>query len=174
MRGKTNAAKQATRLLMQIGYDPTNYSTDRKGGCEIDVEAIARKLNINVVRDELPDSISGVFVVKDKKLALCVNSSHSPTRKRFTIAHEIGHYLLHSNETLHFDKNPTENEIFFRSDVSSLAEVEANHFAAELLMPKDLVELTISKGVSTIDKLAGLFNVSESAMHYRLVNLGLL
>jgi Zn-dependent peptidase ImmA (M78 family) len=147
---------------------------NRKNGCEIDVENIARRLNINILRDEMPDNISGAFIIKGKKLTLGVNASHSSTRQRFTIAHEIGHYLLHSNETLHFDKNINDNEIFFRSDISSLSEVEANHFAAELLMPKDLVEIVISKGVTAIEKLADLFNVSSDAMKYRLINLGIL
>jgi len=174
MRGKANAVKQAKRLLAQLGITPIKFNYSKKNGCEVDVTDIAKCLNINIVYDSLPDNISGVFIIKDKKLALGVNEGHSQTRQRFTIAHEIGHYLLHSNETLHYDKNTTDSEIFFRSDVSSLNEIEANHFAAELLMPRDAIEKGINEGITSTTVLADLFHVSEDAMKYRLINLGYL
>ena len=61
-------------------------------------------------------------------------------RQRFTIAHEIGHFLLHTDEDVHIDEK---RPIGRRDDLSSQAvdacEIEANQFAAELLMPESLV-----------------------------------
>jgi Zn-dependent peptidase ImmA (M78 family) len=174
MKGKAFAVKQAKKLLSQFDFKADTYSCDKNHGCEVNVEAIASKLKIKVVRDQLSDNISGVFIKKDSNLVLGVNSNHSITRQRFTIAHEIGHYLLHSNETLHLDKDKNDSEIFFRSDVSSLNEVEANHFAAELLMPQELVQRCIDHDITSIFQLSNLFNVSEDAIKYRLINLGFL
>ena len=110
-----------------------------------------------------------------------VNSSHSVTRQRFTIAHEIGHFLLHTDEDVHIDEK---RPIGRRDDLSGQAvdacEIEANQFAAELLMPESLVrEFVRNLGSNhpetsvedAIEELARTFRVSQLAMTYRLTNL---
>ena len=113
-------------------------------------------------------------------LVIGVNSSHPETRQRFTIAHELGHVLLHKEESLHVDETAS---IRFRDEESSLAtksdEIEANQFAAELLMPEHLVTEEIAKlpdadPEDAIPILAERFQVSEQAMTLRLNRLGLL
>jgi Zn-dependent peptidase ImmA (M78 family) len=110
-----------------------------------------------------------------------VNSAHSIGRQRFTIAHELGHLILHKDETLHVDERAP---IGFRNEESSLAtkdvEIEANQFAAELLMPADLLAKEIEsisddlEAEAAVSELADRFQVSEQAMTLRLTRLGIL
>jgi Zn-dependent peptidase ImmA (M78 family) len=110
-----------------------------------------------------------------------INSQHHPVRQRFTIAHEIAHLILHKNEVLHVDERYL---IGLRSDVSSEAtddrEIEANQFAAELLMPEgmllgDLQELPDElEPESAIKQIAAKYEVSTQAMTIRLHALGVL
>jgi len=129
-------------------------------------------LGIQIVPYPFPEGISGVFFKKDGKLFLGVNESDAENRKRFTIAHEIGHYILHPSSLLHYDKP---NMIHYRStQVLGPLEREANYFAAELLMPEDLVKQCIERGIRSVAELARRFQVSDEAMGYRLANLGFL
>lgn len=103
---------------------------------------------------------------------------HPETRRRFTIAHELGHLLLHKDEKLHIDER---FPIGFRDGVSSLAEddneIEANQFASELLMPleflaKDLKDLSLDmESEEAIAELANRYQVSLQAMTIRLSRL---
>jgi Zn-dependent peptidase ImmA (M78 family) len=172
MRGKAFAVKQAKKVLNQ--YLSAHGNSSIVENYRIDLEKIAESLHISIVPYEFSDNISGVFIRKDKKLYLGVNSTQHEHRQRFTIAHEIGHYLLHSRETLHYDTQPefSKGEQFFRAgNISTLEETEANHFAAELLMPEDLVKKLTESGTTSIQELAEKFDVSEDAMKYRLANL---
>lgn len=170
MRGKRYAVRQATKLLVKNGIDPEKIDINQMVNNPIDVVAIANELKIKVVPQPFESNISGVFFRKNNHLFLGVNETQNPKRQRFTIAHEIGHYILHSSEVLHYD----ESELHFRSEnVSSMDEVEANHFAAELLMPEVLVNRCIEEaGIRSVPDLAIRFDVSEEAMRYRLINLG--
>lgn len=110
-----------------------------------------------------------------------VNSEHSKTRQRFTIAHELGHLLLHADEEFHIDEK---RPLALRDEVSSLAidprEIEANQFAAELLMPALLVRASVGRLVEedpdvtvedAIGELARSYRVSPLAMTHRLTSL---
>jgi Zn-dependent peptidase ImmA (M78 family) len=125
---------------------------------------------------------SGVLVVEGGRGVIGYNAMHSSVRQRFTMAHEIGHYVLHVK-----DKQPhlfIDRSVYRRDDESSTGsdhqEVEANKFAAALLMPADLVRSEVEKhGLDLDDEndvgaLAKRFNVSTAAMSFRLGNLGLL
>jgi Zn-dependent peptidase ImmA (M78 family) len=174
MRGKNFAIKQAKKLLTQCNLNPQEIDRSNSEDWSIDLKRVAKKLGIKIVPNPFSENISGVFFRKDNKLFLGVNSDHHIHRRRFTIAHEIGHYILHSGEILHYDTNELE-KIYLRSDnISSPEEAEANHFAAELLMPEELIHKFIENDEKSIKVLAERFNVSEDAMRYRLTNLGFL
>jgi Zn-dependent peptidase ImmA (M78 family) len=174
MRGKNFAAKRARRLLSQCNLSPRDIEYSNTEDLSTDLKKVAKKLGIKIIQHAFSENISGVFFRKDNKLFLGVNSDHHEHRRRFTIAHEIGHYILHSDEMLHYDKDELEN-IYLRSDdISSPEEIEANHFAAELLMPEELILKCIENDEQSIKVLAERFNVSEHAMRYRLTNLGFL
>jgi Zn-dependent peptidase ImmA (M78 family) len=109
-----------------------------------------------------------------------VNSRHAPTRQRFTVAHEIGHLLIHKGQPVFIDRFVRVN---WRNGESNREEVQANAFAAELLMPRALVRKAIERALSRrrdvtpqelVSVLAKSFEVSAAAMQYRLTNLEIL
>lgn len=149
----------------------------------VPIDVVAERVGLKTESSVLGDDVSGLLVVEKGRGAIGYNSTHARVRQRFTIAHEIGHYLMHV-------KTSTQSRLFidryvaFRDDESSAGndweEVEANAFGAALLMPGDLVREEIRKNDLDLDDeddlsaLAKRFHVSTSAMSYRLVNLGLL
>lgn len=114
---------------------------------------------------------------------MVVNEEHHRHRQRFTIAHEIGHHRLHDADA-YLDGTAT---LRLRDATSATGtdreEREANAFAAALLMPADWVHdhfmdiVTARRLVdedTIVARLAHQFDVSEQAMRFRLVNLGLM
>jgi Zn-dependent peptidase ImmA (M78 family) len=145
----------------------------------VPVEKLAASLGAEIVLQWFDGEISGmVHRNRDGSAVIGVNSRHTSNRQRFTIAHEIGHLLLHTNEALHVDKN---FPIGLRNSVSGTAadenEIEANQFAAAVLMPENLIEKDIQRFIGkdvlvAIAKLAKKYKVSEQAMSIRLSSLG--
>lgn len=139
----------------------------------VDPVAIARSLGIQVLNAQLGPTVSGALskeIGQDPKILL--NSDDSANRKRFTCAHEIGHFVKR------FSNSPQEYEyVDLRSDLSStgLDEEErfANAFAASLLMPEKHVRRLHQAGLLDFE-MALRFDVSAEAMQFRLKNLGLL
>jgi len=137
----------------------------------VDVERIASKLGAQIEFEKADDEISGALF----RLAIPVigvNSTHPLNRQRFTIAHEIAHLVLH-NDSAHTD---------YRNVVSSQAtdpkEIEANKFAAAILMPEYLIRKSVAKRTKPLDesairRLSVVYRVSAQAMALRLTNLGI-
>jgi Zn-dependent peptidase ImmA (M78 family) len=150
-------------------------------GAPVPVEDMARSEYIQVVRSPTAGQESGFLLRNDRGVMIGINGNESPRRQRFTIAHELGHWLLHDGRPLIVDHTVRINQ---RNEVSSAAsdqeEIDANAFAAALLMPYHLVNESatrwINSGFNTPDKLtqqlANEFAVSTQAMNWRLVNLG--
>jgi Zn-dependent peptidase ImmA (M78 family) len=166
-------AQQIARNLLQ--------KTENK--LPVDILAIAKTYNIDVNEVQLEDTVSGVLVVKEGRAIIGVNKTHHPNRKRFSIAHELGHYFLHSknsNSEVFIDAAP----VFFRdehsSDGTEYQEIQANAFAAELLMPESLLKAELRNGPidafddTALQRLASLFEVSIQALSIRLTRLGLI
>lgn len=131
----------------------------------VPVEEVSEKLGLRVVLFKFPDSISGVL--RKPKQAIGVNENHHPIRRRFTIAHELGHFVLH-----HGNEEDMIDGQFNNSNNSN--EREANAFASFLLMPKEWVLSHYKKIGLDAKELAKKFNVSEQAMTIRLLELGLI
>ena len=154
----------------------------------VGINVLARSLGLDLVKQDADDSISGMLINQGdgKGGIIGVNRSHHPNRQRFTIAHEIGHFLLQHYQGVHFDGANTGLQINFRNDRSTtgedIFEREANLFAAEILMPRRLLEADLSKiknPVSLVDAndktlkdLAKKYQVSVRAITYRLSYLG--
>ena len=115
------------------------------------IEVMVRRKGIELKIGLLGDK-SGLFVRRTGNDLIAVNSAQPRTRQRFTIAHELGHYLLHASMLSHSDEAFV---VKYRDDVSSsgrsIEEVEANYFAASLLMPKRLLELDHAERVIDIE-----------------------
>ena len=147
----------------------------------VPVETIAELLDLKVRLEPFEGEISGCTIRRGDKAIIGVNSLHHPNRQRFTIAHEIGHFFLHKGEQIIIDRGFRVN---FRDDESGKAEnpeeIEANYFAAELLMPTDLLVQDLKGKIidveddSIIRELAEKYRVSPQALSYRLVNVGYL
>lgn len=150
----------------------------------VDVDAIATQLGIEVQRDVVDEDMSG-FLFRDaraNKAIIGVNGAHVLTRQRFTVAHELGHFLLHAGEPVHIDRANTAFRVNHRDARSSMgvddSEREANLFAAELLMPAQFLERDLrNKNFDLLDDdavrvLASQYQVSAQALTFRLANLG--
>lgn len=153
-------------------------------GPAVPVKEIAEENGVLVQEAKAEDDLSGFIYVDNEsdETVIGVNRNHGEQRKRFTIAHELGHMFLHDFDDLHVDRG---FGVKLRNRISSkgtdLEEKEANLFAAELLMPKDFIEDVFDEnGIDMVDleneavitMLAKKFNVSVQAMTFRLMYLG--
>ncbi len=142
------------------------------GAPPVDPESLARRMGVRVIGWEgLVDSISGLLVEFAEGPLIVFNLGHPVGRQRFTIAHELCHHLLKHIEQFHVDLAVRE-EAGSGHDYDRGSEKEANRFAAELLMPEDWVK-THAREITDIESLAKAFAVSDLAMGYRLMGLGL-
>ena len=146
----------------------------------VPVESIARELYAHLTYEAFDGDVSGMLYRENDHAIIGVNSRHAPTRQRFTIAHEIGHLVLHKGQPMFVDRFVLVN---WRAGGSGREEREANAFAAELLMPRTLLGAEIDRAVSRhpsvtpnelIAELSHKFKVSAEAMSYKLSNLGVL
>lgn len=143
------------------------------GSLPVPLVTIANAMGIRVFQDPLLNCSGEVSLDESGKPRIVFNPIDPEVRQRFTIAHEIGHVALG-----HLVPGKTEyrDEVrdFFAS-VRDSKEVEANKFAAQLLMPADITKkMFASIGGPSLEELAQLFNVSTAAMRFRLINLGLI
>lgn len=166
------ARRRARQLLEEAGV------TD----APVPLERLAERCHASIRYEPIEGEVSGmVHCLEGGGGIIGVNSEHSRTRQRFTIAHELGHLLLHGDEEFHIDEK---RPLARRDEVSSQAvdprEIEANQFAAELLMPEAFVRESVEAVVAedadvqveeAIDKLARAYQVSPIAMTHRLTNL---
>lgn len=137
------------------------------GRIPIDPAQIAAKMGISVMADPLLEA-SGHYEPTGRhgKALIVYNPSESAVRQRFTIAHELGHHILQHGAR---DRDTPKNFVVGNSDPK---EVSANKFAAKLLMPSDYLRSVVEvRGIHSLDTLASMFNVSRSAMAYRLKEL---
>jgi len=151
----------------------------------VPVDEIAERLGIQIVYEPFDGELSGVLYREGQDVIIGVNASHPSNRKRFTIAHEIGHFLLHKGNEIHIDRNFRLN---FRDNSSSTAtnreEIEANAFAAALLMPEQWVMNSVLEKIETgkdllhdedeleaLTDLANHFRVSKQSLLIRLGKL---
>jgi Zn-dependent peptidase ImmA (M78 family) len=152
----------------------------------VDVDLVARRLGLKVVHLHLgEEDVSGLLISKGDSTVIAVQESDPSNRKRFTIAHEIAHFhLRHQFEPgdhVHVDRGHLITPRNSRSSTGvDSKEIEANQFAACLLMPSKLV-LNRIKALKVkslcddhVEMLAKEFMVSEQAMTIRLSTLGFL
>ncbi len=150
-----------------------NYMTD---SVPVNLKALCAELGIEYQEVELDSGISGeIERVDGEHFRINVNKNDHINRQRFTLAHEIGHYIYHRDligDGLDDNKayRSTNEGRYSNCNVKDHHEVQANSFAASLLMPKDAVLQHQNK---TVSELASLFQVSQAAMRVRLSVLGL-
>jgi Zn-dependent peptidase ImmA (M78 family) len=168
---RSSAEQAADKLLEKLNISEVPVPIDR----------VIKAMDASVVYERMGSEVSGMTYRHGERVIIGLNSAHSSRRQRFTAAHEIGHITLHPGRPLTIDSSIRVN---FRDKVSSQAtdveEIEANAFAAALLMPADavveVVQSLTGSGIRSRDRLVGelarRFEVSPEAMGYRLINLG--
>jgi len=135
----------------------------------VDLNKIADSLGFTILPFAFPDKRKGMVLIENNHKTIGVNSNHPVTSQRYTIAHELGHYL---NGHVHYD-NPCINDDSKFFDPHFQQEREADLFAAELLMPKEFLIKDLSEIGLDIVKLTEKYQVSEQAMWIRLTSLRL-
>lgn len=123
--------------------------------------------DITIIKQPLASDVSGKLESKDGHWIMTVNNLHPEVRQRYTLGHELGHYLNHRKTVKCF-----EDSVFFRNKQKSSMEYMADLFAAQLLMPETDIKTLLSEGVKTVKEMAAKFDVSLEAMKYRLEELG--
>lgn len=141
----------------------------------VSVARLARALGLEVKLASLKPNVSGMIRPSDTAesgFEIRINKFEIPERQRFTIAHEIGHFLLHKG----LIGNGIVDSVLYRSRLSNSLEAQANKAAAEIIMPAALVRGDLrrfrSKGdysdKEILDELAKNYNVSKQAMSIRI------
>jgi Zn-dependent peptidase ImmA (M78 family) len=157
------------------------------GSPPVPIKDIVEDLGLSVISYDLSDEVSGILVIENDKGSIGFNPKNSKGRQRFTIAHELGHYVLHrqlksEKSEVFIDKDfivkYRSQKVYTESEIRQ--EQEANMFAAALLMPKEMLQSELSKKdyydlpeTDFITAMAKIFEVSIQAMTYRISNANL-
>ena len=131
----------------------------------IDPILVGKTYGLQVFTTSLPRNVSGQIFYQERKIF--IEATDYITRQAFSIAHEIGHFILHNDGTSHTSQRDTGSSLGIDEK-----EMEANLFAANLLMPQNEVLRLVGYNY-TLDSMASYFGVSSLAMQYRLNNLGI-
>lgn len=141
----------------------------------VDPMRVARALGVAVIQaPEQPSDLAGALVVHGDNAMVLYNRGHPENRQRFTVAHELGHLLMHTKAG--------QDNILFRDDRSSkgtiIKEIQANAFAAALLIPENEIRRRVKDPITSlhddkVEDLAREFAVSALTMSYRLQDLNL-
>ena len=159
----TNLSRSQIYQLAEKFAKETSYTPG-----ETDIIEYVRKLGGRIEYTDIPKDTAGgsISVTSRGNFTIYLSKATSIKRDVFTIAHELGHYFLHSRlGEVKINAN--------RSDDIDETEKEANSFAAAFLMPEDSVKKLYAEKDGNISALADAFNVSLSAMNWRCINLGL-
>lgn len=137
----------------------------------VKLATIAKALGVSLRASTLPPGISGEIRPGDNpgEYIIKVNRHDGSRRQRFTIAHEIGHYLLHREQI----GKGIKDDALYRSSLSDFREAEANRLASDMLMPEHLVSEELGSARAqevedVVSYMADKFEVSEAAMKIRL------
>ena len=182
--------------MIEKKANETRQKLKNPSGYNIDIEELIQAHNIYYIPKKLPDNISGASMITENgKQIIVVNKDQPEKRKKFTIAHELGHIILGHDTPLntqdkaiitHSRQSKNPSQILFRNDKTSEGsdwrEIEANYFAASLLMPKEILNKEIKKLLQknlknylseyNVHELAEIFGVSTISMSIRLSRLG--
>jgi Zn-dependent peptidase ImmA (M78 family)/transcriptional regulator with XRE-family HTH domain len=132
-------------------------------------EVLEERLRLDVDFSPLPEAVDGLCVSVGERALVLVGSSKPSSRQRFTLAHELAHYLVDDLDPLYVDERGVR--------ARSVTEMRANAFAAHLLMPEPGVRAVIDGFTDDAERavrVALTFGTSVSAAAYQLGNLGLL
>lgn len=155
--------------------DDANRATivDHQDVAPVRLSELAKAFGVPVKAATLAPGISGEIRPGENGFVIRINRHDPAKRQRFTVAHELAHFLLHADQI----GTGISDDVLYRSSLSDRREAQANRLAADILMPDDLVrqqvEAAHEKGVGDLVLfLAEEFAVSEAAMRIKLDQLG--
>jgi Zn-dependent peptidase ImmA (M78 family) len=150
-----------------------------KNNAPLNLAKFATKfLNIRYQETDLQEGVSGFLRQTEENSSvyeIVVNRNDGPKRKRFTIAHELGHFFMHKHLISRSLQPAYRAEIgtMKKNDlIKDFHEIEANRFAASILLPEQIVRQKYAEGMR-VNEIADYFEVSYMAAGFRLDNLGL-
>lgn len=188
MNNKISEQEQSKSILNMIAVVETVtkeiiWQSTKQIKTPIDVYQISKFYNMDIVYDStLSDDCSGkILIESDNKATASINEHDHPLRQRFTIAHELGHFYSYrkqgkTGEIVEYrnqnisNKVIDNNEASFSNQTYQLEEAYANIFAANLLVPRFLLE-EILKLNRNLNNIANMFEVSQEMLKYRINNL---
>ena len=158
--------QQPDDILKRLGiYEPE----------DIDLDLVAYSLNADVKRANLTDC-EGNIIGTDEKAIITINNNADPRRQRFSLGHELGHWVNDRGKNLTYrcDTNDMRQRSMSKDDFRQQKEVRANQFSAELMMPIYIfgrylnnIEIT----TDSVNYLASKFNVSRTSTAIRIVEI---
>jgi Zn-dependent peptidase ImmA (M78 family) len=167
------AEKMMSRELKRLSAEQRAIVEKHLSSFPVRLGAIAKELGVDIKVSTMPTGISGQIARENDRYVIRVNRNEARERQRFTIGHELAHFLLH-REIIDSSKNGITDNVLYRSGESERIEFEANRLAADLVMPMALVQERLRADfdgvvtVGTIESLAECFEVSKAAMEIRL------
>ncbi len=134
---------------------------------------LAKKMGVQIKVSSLNMGVSGQIKNETDGYVIRVNRHEARERQRFTIAHELAHFLLH-RDIIDSSPDGIKDNVLYRSGAPERIEYEANRLAADILMPMEQVQKALSEDFNgmvteaTIEGLAARFQVSKAAIEIRL------
>jgi Zn-dependent peptidase ImmA (M78 family) len=153
--------QEAAETILNICWEENRFPVDPVN--------IAKQLGIKVLKSKLPPEVSAAIVKEmGKDPVIYLHEYDSNNRKRFSCAHELGHYVHRLGEE-NYRWIDLRDKMLSPSATDEI-EIFANQFAANLLMPEDEVRKRIKHSKL---ELTTFFGISGEAMKWRLRNLSL-
>jgi Zn-dependent peptidase ImmA (M78 family) len=160
--------------MVMVVSNPFEIVNNYTSSIPVDVEACVRAFGVKLNYAHLDAQIAGMVErIKDGSYLITVNVDDPLTRQRFTIAHELGHFIYHRDKM----GDGIDDDRMYRSTnvgkhhntrIGPREETQANQFAASLLMPWTAITRLQSEGVREADAMARRLIVSPQAMRIRL------
>jgi len=156
--------QQPDNILRELGiYEPE----------DIDLDLVAYSLNADIKRTNLTNC-EGSIIGTDIKAIITINNNADPQRQRFSLGHELGHWVNDRGKNLTYrcDLNDMQQRISSKKGFRQQREVRANQFSAELIMPNHIYSRYLNNLDATTDAinyLANEFNVSRTSAAIRFV-----
>lgn len=174
-----NARNKAKEIRFKYNLTPPgvnlNELIDNFNNSNKDIQIVASELDLSELEKHYEKPLSGFMEKVGNKVYFGVAHDEPAFRKRFTLAHELGHFFLgHDTSQIEFKLNIDDLELAILGRYPyNVYEQEANEFAVELLMPEEEVKQLYNL-VKDTNKLSKIFGVSCQAMNVRLMRLGLI
>jgi hypothetical protein len=153
-------------ILQELGIDEPE---------DIDLDLIAFSLDASVKRKSL-SGCEGQIIGTHSRAIITINSDSDPGRQRFSLGHELGHWVNDRGKNLSYQCSDADMRQYtaHSTDFKRQKEVRANRFSAELLMPSYLFNRYLPEREitgETVRYLSNLFNVSRTSGSIRLVEV---